>query len=96
MPKKNVKKMGMCPVCGSQLEIEMSDEDWLPCMTPEGFEWSLPAGKITDPAGRVWFIDPFGKRYTKDAYMEKYKIDPEVALQNMRRQRNVIKIGYSR
>lgn len=93
MLKKNVKKMGMCPVCGSQLEIEMSDEDWLPCMTPEGFEWSLPAGKITDPAGRTWYIDAFGKRMTKDEYISKYKIDPEVALTNMRKTRQPVKIG---
>jgi len=92
----SIKKSTMCPVCGTVLTVENESDDLLECLPPEGFEWALPAGKITDPAGRIWYIDAFGKRFTRDDYITKYQLDPEVALQNMRRQRNVIKIGYSR
>ena len=41
----------ICKNCGTVNEVSdkslAEDDDWLQCALPEGFEWSLPAGKIT-------------------------------------------------
>jgi len=76
----------ICPQCGTVSEIkeEQSSEDWLDCVLPNGFEWTLPAGKIEMITGTVFYIDAFGNKMTKEAYMNKYNVDPEVAYKNMR------------
>jgi hypothetical protein len=79
----------ICKNCGVVNEVSdqalgEDDEDWLPCIIPEGFEWNLPAGKITPIIGAPIYISGFGEQLSQQAYLEKYGIDPEIAYQLMR------------
>jgi hypothetical protein len=78
----------ICPQCGSVSEVNVDslgeDEDWLECVAPDGFEWTLPAGKITPTVGEPVYIDAVGKKFTREAYVKKYNIDPEIAYVKMR------------
>jgi len=76
----------ICPQCGTVSEIkdEQESEDWLECITPTGFEWTLPAGKIMMITGTVSYIDAFGNKMSREDYIKKYNVDPEVAYTNMR------------
>jgi len=79
----------ICKNCGVINEISdgamaEDDDDWLPCIIPEGFEWNLPAGKITPIIGAPIYISGFGEQLYYQAYLDKYGIDPEIAYQLMR------------
>ncbi len=82
-------KKVICKNCGAVNEVSdqalaEDDEDWLPCILPEGFEWTLPAGKITPIIGDPIYISGFGEHLSHDAYLEKYGLDPEIAYRLMR------------
>ena len=79
----------ICKNCGvvnevSDQALAGDDEDWLPCILPEGFEWNLPAGKITPIIGSPIYISGFGEQLSYQAYLDKYGIDPEIAYRLMR------------
>lgn len=86
----NIKKI-ICPECGVVVEIDLDEvdpeEEWLPCLLPEGFEWRLPAGKIEPVVGEVLYVDAIGKQYTRTQYIERYNIDPQIAFERMRASR---------
>jgi hypothetical protein len=46
---------------------------------PTSFEWTMPSGKIGPN-----YVDAKGDIMSKDAYIQKYNVDPEYALQYMR------------
>ncbi len=85
-------KKFICNNCGAVNMAEItaqdlsdpSDDDWLPCVLPTGFEWSLPAGKITPVVGDPIYISGNGEQMSRDDYILKYNIDPEIAYQLMR------------
>ena len=60
------------------------EEQWLQCTLPEGFEWILPAGKITPVIGEPIYVSAMGEHLSHDAYLEMYNIDPEIAYNLMR------------
>ena len=64
---------------------EDEGEQWLQCTLPEGFEWILPAGKITPVIGQPIYVSALGTHLSHDAYLEMYNIDPEIAYNMMRR-----------
>lgn len=78
----------ICGNCGCvnilDLPAPVAGEDWLGCALPTGFEWNLPAGKITPVAGPIIYVDATGNHLSREAYLAKYNIDPEIAYQNMR------------
>lgn len=78
----------ICKNCGVVNEIsddaQIEDSDWVECTLPEGFEWILPAGKITPIVGEPLYISGFGEHLSRQAYRDKYDIDPEIAYQLMR------------
>ena len=78
----------ICKNCGAVNEVSdqalAEDDDWLPCIIPEGFEWILPAGKITPIIGDPIYISGFGEQLSYQAYLDKYGIDPEIAYRLMR------------
>jgi len=78
----------VCPSCGTCCEVDVSSQDedgnWLGCIAPTGFEWSLPSGRIVPAIGDVIYVDALGNHLTRGAYMEKYSIDPEIAYNKMR------------
>jgi hypothetical protein len=81
-------KKFICRNCGvvneaSQKALESSD-DYLECALPQGFEWILPAGKITPVIGNAIYISGMGEHLSYEAYLEKYSIDPEIAYNLMR------------
>ncbi len=92
--KSNLKVSGMikkaiCKNCGVVNEINLDSlgddsDDWLYCDLPTGFEWHLPAGKITPIYGDPIYISGLGEHLSRDAYILKYDIDPEIAYQMMR------------
>jgi hypothetical protein len=84
-----MKKM-ICKSCGvvnmvSPEALAEDDEQWLQCTLPEGFEWILPAGKITPVLGQPIYVSAMGGHLSHDAYLEMYNIDPEIAYNMMRR-----------
>lgn len=84
-----------CPYCGSTNIIPTDtdvdvEEDWLQCLEPEGFEWSMPSGKKGNPVTGYTYVAANGDELTKNEYLDKYKMDPDVALEYMRKNRGVI------
>ncbi len=82
-------KKAICKNCGVVNEINLDSlgddsDDWLYCDLPTGFEWTLPAGKITPIYGDPIYISGLGEHLSRDAYILKYNIDPEIAYQMMR------------
>jgi hypothetical protein len=82
----------VCKNCGvvNMISLEgIADEDpddpqWLQCTLPQGFEWILPAGKITPVIGEPIYVSAMGEHLSYDAYLEMYNIDPEIAYNMMR------------
>jgi len=75
----------ICQNCGAVNLVEPEPgEDWLECLLPQGFEWSLPAGKLSPAVGAPIYVDAHGNHLSREAYLVKYNIDPEIAYQNMR------------
>jgi hypothetical protein len=85
-------KKFICRNCGSVNEASdeaiASRDDWLQCTLPQGFEWILPAGKITPILGEPIYISGMGEHLSYDAYLRKYSIDPEIAYRLMRGRAN--------
>lgn len=81
-------KKFVCRNCGVVNEASQdalqSNSDWLQCVLPQGFEWSLPAGKITPIIGEPIYISGMGEHLSQGAYLKKYGIDPEIAYKLMR------------
>jgi hypothetical protein len=84
----------VCSTCGAlnNLFYDPNDPDpekqeWL-CIPPQGFEWVLPAGKIMPIVGDAIYVSAFGEHLSRRIYIERYKLDPEIAYQYMRRKRN--------
>ncbi len=86
-----MKKKAICKYCGVVNEISVEDlaadnkSDWLYCDLPVGFEWNLPAGKITPVVGDPIYISGFGEHLSWEEYLLKYNIDPEIAYLRMRK-----------
>jgi hypothetical protein len=85
-------KKFICKNCGV---VNVASDDalenaggWLDCGLPDGFEWILPAGKITPIVGEPIYISALGEHLSHDAYLRKYYIDPEIAYNMMRGNRN--------
>jgi hypothetical protein len=84
-----------CIKCGALNEIciDFSDpanpvEDWL-CLPPTGFEWSLPSGKITPAVGDPIYVSAIGEQLTRENYIDRYKVDPEIAFEYMRAHKGI-------
>jgi hypothetical protein len=84
----------VCQNCGALNTLDVDpqnpdnkEQDWL-CLPPTGFEWVLPAGKITPIIGDPIYISAFGEHLSRKVYLERYKVDPEIAYQYMRKKRN--------
>jgi hypothetical protein len=81
-------KKFICRNCGVVNEANdatlTSSDDWLECSLATGFEWCLPAGKITPAVGEAIYISGNGEQLTQEAYIDKYKLDPELAYNLMR------------
>lgn len=82
------KERTICPHCGGAVEILEDSWDpttgWLKCIAPKGFEWTLPAGKLTPVVGPVLYTTSDVRYLTREAYISEFNIDPEIALQKMR------------
>ena len=79
----------ICKNCGAVNEVSArslaeDDDNWLQCALPEGFEWNLPAGKITPIIGDPIYISAMGEHLSYLAYMDEYGVDPEIAYNLMR------------
>lgn len=81
-------KKFICRNCGvvneASKEALASSSDWLQCALPTGFEWILPAGKISPIVGDPIYISGFGEHLSYEEYLNKYGIDPEIAYKLMR------------
>ena len=83
-----MKKL-VCRNCGVVNEVSREQllddgDEWLECTLPQGFEWILPAGKITPIVGSPIYISAMGEHLSREAYLSKYDIDPEIAYSLMR------------
>jgi len=80
----------ICQNCGAVNEVTLpeggEDKEWLGCILPSGFEWKLPAGKITPVVGDPIYVSASGEHLSWARYIEKYGIDPEIAYTRMRLQ----------
>jgi hypothetical protein len=84
----------VCKECGALNEVSVDpqdlndkEQDWL-CLPPKGFEWILPSGKIMPIVGDPIYVSAFGEYLSRNAYLQKYKVDPEIAYEYMRKKRN--------
>lgn len=82
-------KKFICKNCGTVNEVNAEaladdEDDWLQCALPQGFEWILPAGKITPVLGDPIYISAMGEQLTYQQYLDTYYIDPEIAYNLMR------------
>jgi len=81
-------KKFICRNCGAvnqaSEEALASEGDWLECALPTGFEWILPAGKISPIVGDPIYISGNGEHLSREEYLNKYGIDPEIAYRLMR------------
>jgi hypothetical protein len=84
----------VCQECGALNEVSVDpqnladkEQDWL-CLPPRGFEWILPSGKIVPIIGDPIYVSAFGEYLSRKTYLERYKVDPEIAYQYMRRKRD--------
>ncbi|HNX39583.1 MAG TPA: hypothetical protein PKK11_03290 [Methanothrix sp.] len=81
----------ICKNCGSVnekekealLDPDYSQADWL-CDLPLGFQWVLPVGKISPVVGSPLYVSSIGGNLSREEYLERYNIDPEIAYQLMR------------
>jgi hypothetical protein len=88
-----LRKNVICANCGAMLEVDTEAapkvdgqvvlDEWL-CILPNGFEWILPAGKITPVVGDPIYISGRGEYLTRKDYIMKYNVDPEIAYEFMR------------
>lgn len=85
MKKMICKSCGVVNLVSPEALAEDDDEQWLQCTLPEGFEWILPAGKITPVLGQPIYVSAMGEHLSHNAYLEMYNIDPEIAYNRMRR-----------
>lgn len=81
----------VCKNCGAVNVVPPVEayDDPLGCLAPTGFEWQLPAGRMEDAMGRVWYTTAQGTRMTREEYLETFKLDPEIAMRYMRSHRGV-------
>jgi hypothetical protein len=84
----------VCQNCGAINELDIdpqnlgdTEQDWL-CLSPEGFEWTLPSGKITPIVGDPIYVSALGEQLSRKVYLERYKLDPEIAYQFMQRKKD--------
>jgi len=82
--------MFACIKCGALNELCIdftkpgaAEEDWL-CLPPSGFEWALPAGKITPVVGQPIYVSAIGEKFSREDYINRYRVDPEIAYEYMR------------
>ena len=83
----------ICSICGSLniLSIDPNDPDPIQELfgkPPQGFEWILPSGKIMPIIGDPIYISASGEYLSRRTYISRYKLDPEVAYEYMRRKQN--------
>jgi hypothetical protein len=86
----------VCQECGALNEVSVDpqnlddkEQDWL-CIPPRGFEWVLPSGKIAPIMGEPIYVSAFGEYLSREAYLDRYKVDPEIAYQYMKKKRNAL------
>ena len=88
-------KKFVCKNCGAVNEASDEDlkssDDWLECDLSTGFEWTLPVGKIIPIIGDLIYVSGQGENLSRSAYLDKYNVDPELALKLMR-----LKIGVQK
>jgi hypothetical protein len=78
----------ICTQCGTVLELESpegeEETEWLGCIEPTGFEWKLPAGKLSPIVGDPIYVSATGEHLSREAYIAKFGLDPEIAYVKMR------------
>jgi len=84
----------VCQECGALNEVSVDpqnlddmEQDWL-CLPKRGFEWILPTGKIAPIVGDTIYISAVGEYLSRKAYLDKYKLDPEIAYKYMRKKKS--------
>jgi len=83
---KNPKEF-VCKNCGAKNDVPDGNgtfERPLDCLPPKGFEWALPTGKLTDPAGNVIYRTAQGNDMSKADFIEFFGCDPDIMLRKMR------------
>jgi hypothetical protein len=94
MTSGKIKNLFVCQNCGAMNELDIdpqnlgdTEQDWL-CESPKGFEWILPSGKVTPIVGDPIYISSLGEQLSRKVYLERYKVDPEIAYQFMHRKKD--------
>jgi hypothetical protein len=83
----------ICSICGSIniISIDPNHPDPIQLfigIPPHGFEWILPSGKIMPIIGDPLYISASGEYLSRRTYIARYKLDPEIAYEYMRRKQN--------
>lgn len=85
----------VCVTCGAVNVVPVHNgtvDAEVMCLAPTGFEWRMPAGKIGNEILGFRYVTAQGTQMSREEYMREFGIDPEIALQYMRKNRGV-KVG---
>jgi len=81
----------ICENCGAFNAVSVnpltndSTDTRLSGMPVQGFEWVLPSGKIVPVIGDPIYVSANGEHLSRNAYMDMYKLDPEIAYNYIRK-----------
>lgn len=86
----------VCKICGAVNIVQYNDgssEDAAGCIPPTSFEWSLPAGILESPAGKI-YVTAQGSHMSKAEYIDAFGIDPDIAKEWMKKMAAEGKPGF--
>jgi len=86
----------VCKNCGAVNVVEYSDrssEDSAGCIPPTGFEWTLPAGILEGPMGKI-YVTAQGSHMSKEEYIDAFGLDPEITRDWMKKMGTEGKPGF--
>ena len=85
----------VCKNCGAVnvVAYDNSSEDSAGCIPPTSFEWTLPAGVMEGPTGKT-YVTAQGSHMTKEEYIDAFGLDPDMAINWMRKMGEEGKEGY--
>jgi hypothetical protein len=83
------KKITVCPGCGKPLTVDVSnpDQNYLPCLPLDPRLVQIVLGRNYIVGTGYVYVDGNSKEYSKAAFEEKFKLDPEAIWREVQERR---------
>lgn len=78
----------VCRTCGAVNVVPEGNgfaDSPLGCISPKGFEWTLPSGVLKSADGKIIYVTAQGTHLSKESFIRIFGCDPEITLANMRK-----------